>query len=121
MNTTPPLLALNNAQLTFGARTILEDVSLSLFPRDRVCLVGRNGSGKSTLLKVLAGNLELDKGERYTKPGLKIGILDQSLAPTEPISIFDFLKKQVESKIEPHILEETISHLELNSQKLLSN
>ena len=121
MTKTPPLLSLNNARLSFGARTILEDVSLSLFPRDRVCLVGRNGSGKSTLLKVLAGTLELDKGERFAKPGLKIGILDQSLAPSNPISILDFLKKQMSPDMEPHVLEETISHLELESQALLSS
>ncbi len=121
MNTTPPLLALNTARLAFGARTILDEVSLSLFPRDRVCLVGRNGSGKSTLLKVLAGTLELDRGERFVKPGLKIGILDQSLAPAEPISAFDFLKQQTKAEVEPYVLEETLSHLELDPQKLLSS
>jgi ABC transport system ATP-binding/permease protein len=121
MNTTPPLLTLNNANLTFGTKVILKDTSLSLFPRDRVCLVGRNGSGKSTLLKVLAGTLELDGGERYSKPSLKIGILDQSLAPPEAISAFDFLKKQVEEAVEPYVLEETLSHLELDPQKVLSS
>jgi len=121
MNTTPPLLALNNANLTFGTRVILKDTSLSLFPRDRVCLVGRNGSGKSTLLKVLAGTFELDAGERYVKPGLKIGILDQSLAPSESISAFDFLKKQAKKDVESYVFEETLSHLELDPQKMLSS
>ncbi|MBP9692025.1 MAG: ATP-binding cassette domain-containing protein [Alphaproteobacteria bacterium] len=121
MTKTPPLLALNDAYLTFGSRVILENVSLSLFPRDRVCLVGRNGSGKSTLLKVLAGTLELDRGQRYAKPGLKVGILDQSLAPLESISIQDFLRRHVGKEIEDHVLEETLSHLELPSDKLLSN
>jgi len=109
---------LNNAHLAFGARAILEDASLSLFPRDRVCLVGRNGSGKSTLLKVLAGMLELDRGDRFLKPGLKVGILDQSLAPSDSIPIFDFLKTK---EIESHVLEETLSHLELDPQTLLSS
>jgi ATP-binding cassette subfamily F protein uup len=121
MTKTPPLLTLNDAHLTFGARVILDNVSLSLFPRDRVCLVGRNGSGKSTLLKVLAGTLELDRGQRYAKPGLKIGILDQSLAPLDPIPIQDFLRKHVEKEIDDYVLEETLSHLELSSHKLLSN
>lgn len=118
MSHTPPLLALNNASLTFGARTILEDVTLSLLPRDRVCLVGRNGSGKSTLLKVLSGQQDLDRGERFLQPGTKIGILDQSLAPLEPISILDFLKQL---DMDQHVLEETLSHLELEPSKLLSN
>lgn len=117
---TPPLLTLNNAHLAFGSKAILDDASLSLFPRDRVCLVGRNGSGKSTLLKVLAGQLELDHGNRFIKPGLKVGILDQSLAPPDPISIFDFLKSHADKTIETHVLEETLSHLELDPQTLLS-
>jgi len=121
MTKTPPLLTLNNAHLSFGARTILDDVSLTLFPRDRVCLVGRNGSGKSTLLKVLTGTLELDRGDRFIKPGIKVGILDQALAPSDPISIFDFLKMQMDKSIEPYVLEETLSHLELDPQALLSS
>jgi ATP-binding cassette subfamily F protein uup len=121
MTKTPPLLTLNDAHLSFGSRTILNDVSLTLFPRDRVCLVGRNGSGKSTLLKVLAGTLELDKGSRFIKPGLKVGILDQSLAPADPISVFDFLKLQMDKTMEPHVLEETLSHLELDPQAFLSS
>jgi len=121
MTKTPPLLTLKDAHLSFGSRIILEDASLSLFPRDRVCLVGRNGSGKSTLLKVLAGMLELDKGDRFLKPGLKVGILDQSLAPSAALSILDFLKTQIDRHIEPHVLEETLSHLELDPQVLLSS
>lgn len=118
---TPPLFSLNNACLSFGSRTILDDASLSLFPRDRVCLVGRNGSGKSTLLKILAGTIELDQGTRFMKPGLKVGLLDQSLAPSQHLSIIDFLKIQVGKHFELHVLEETLSHLELNPQSLLSN
>lgn len=121
MTTTPPILTLNNAGLTFGARVILHDVSLSLLPRDRVCLVGRNGSGKSTLLKVIAGKLQLDRGEKFLKPGLKIAILDQSLAPSHPLSIFDYLKTELAQNLEDYVFEETLSYLELNPQKLLSS
>ncbi len=117
MTQSPPLLTLNQACLTFGTRVILDDVSLALMPRDRVCLVGRNGSGKSTLLKVLAGNLDLDKGERFLQPGLKVGILDQALAPSDPISIRDFLSKP---EIEHFVLEETLGNLQLDPEKKLN-
>lgn len=120
MITTPPLIALNNAHLTFGTREILEDASLTLFPKDRVCLVGRNGSGKSTLLKVLSGLINLDAGQYFAKPGLKMSILDQSLAPLKPLSILDFLKKHIGKEVETYRLEEIISHLELNPQAHLS-
>ncbi len=117
MTMTPPLLSLKDVSLSFGARQILADVSISIFPRDRICLVGRNGSGKTTLLKVLTGQIELDKGERFIKPGLRVGILDQSLAPSTSQTIFEFLHGTEEA----YILEETLSHLRLDPQKKLSS
>ena len=45
---------------------------------ERVCLVGANGSGKSTILKALAGEIELDRGERFAQPGIRIGYLPQN-------------------------------------------
>ncbi len=40
-------------------------------------MVGRNGSGKSTLLKALAGEVDLDSGERFLQPGTRIAYLRQ--------------------------------------------
>jgi len=40
-----------------GSRRILDSVSLTLAPGERIGLVGRNGVGKSTLLRVIAGQL----------------------------------------------------------------
>ena len=61
MNAIPPLLTLNKAHLRFGARVIFDDISLSLFPRDRACLVGRNGSGKNLEIALLIKEEELQK------------------------------------------------------------
>jgi len=49
--------------LSYGADEVLNDVSFILRPRDRVALVGRNGAGKTTLLRMLAGELDPDRGE----------------------------------------------------------
>lgn len=45
-----------------GDTWALDDVSLSIAPGERVCLVGANGSGKSTLARVIAGLAAPDKG-----------------------------------------------------------
>ena len=80
MIATPPLLALNNAHLAFGSRVILSEASLTLFPRDRICLVGRNGSGKSTLLYILS-TMDTDyKGELYIDNKLMTGLSIDQLA-----------------------------------------
>ncbi|MEI6414321.1 MAG: ATP-binding cassette domain-containing protein [Pseudomonadota bacterium] len=74
-----PILTLRSIQLSFGGDPLLEDLGLTLEPRERIALVGRNGTGKSTLLRVVAGEMAFDSGERTTAPGLKVGMLVQDL------------------------------------------
>ncbi|MCH8154482.1 MAG: sugar ABC transporter ATP-binding protein [Proteobacteria bacterium] len=59
----PPLVALNAATVAFGGVALFEALSIGLSRGERACLVGRNGSGKSTLLKLIAGELQPDRGE----------------------------------------------------------
>ena len=73
----PPLLTLSDIALTFGSTPLLESANLMVYPRERLCLVGRNGSGKSTLMKVAAGLVEQDKGDRFVKPGISWRYLPQ--------------------------------------------
>ncbi|MDB6453394.1 ABC-F family ATP-binding cassette domain-containing protein [Falsirhodobacter sp. 20TX0035] len=72
-----PLLQLNEISLTWGGDPIFDGLSLVVQPGDRVALVGRNGSGKSTLMKVMAGLVEVDKGERTLAPGVTTGYMEQ--------------------------------------------
>ena len=59
--------------LSYGTRTLLDDISLGLGGGEAVGVVGRNGAGKTTLLQVLAGTLVPDAG-RVTHTGhLSIG------------------------------------------------
>jgi ATP-binding cassette subfamily F protein uup len=73
----PPLLALQDIALTFGADPLLVGAGISVSAGDRVCLVGRNGSGKSTLLRIAAGLVQADSGRRFTQPGATIRYLPQ--------------------------------------------
>jgi ABC transport system ATP-binding/permease protein len=77
MNTSPPLLTVQNLKVHFGGKPLFNNLSFGLFKGDRISLVGRNGSGKSTLLKVLAGLQDLDEGECIKKTGLKIAYVPQ--------------------------------------------
>jgi ATP-binding cassette subfamily F protein uup len=73
----PPILVLRDIHLTFGRTALLEGAEFSVLPGDRLCLVGRNGSGKSTLLKIVAGQVEADRGERFVQPGATLRYLAQ--------------------------------------------
>jgi ATP-binding cassette subfamily F protein 3 len=57
-------LSLENADMGYGAKTVLSQVNLRLERGRHLGVVGINGAGKSTLLKSLAGMLPLLAGER---------------------------------------------------------
>ena len=73
----PPLLVLDHVMVTFGGKPLFSDLDAVVRRRDRICLVGRNGSGKSTLIGLMAGQVEVDAGERYQASGTRIGVLQQ--------------------------------------------
>ncbi|OUR77996.1 elongation factor 3 [Alphaproteobacteria bacterium 46_93_T64] len=72
-----PILALQDARITFGGGDLFNNISLGVEPGMRIALVGRNGSGKSTLLKAIAGDIELDGGDRFVQTGTRVGYLKQ--------------------------------------------
>lgn len=71
------LLSLFQASKSFGARKILDSVSLAIDSGEKLAIIGKNGAGKSTLLKLLTQEIELDDGVLSKKPNLSIQILPQ--------------------------------------------
>lgn len=85
-----PLLALERESAGYDGRRVLGDVSLTLYPGDRIALLGRNGAGKSTCMKLLAGELPELGGTRAEARDLSIGYfaqhqLEQLLAEESPL------------------------------------
>jgi ATP-binding cassette subfamily F protein 3 len=70
-------LHVSTVALSFGADEVLTDVSAIVRPGDRVALVGRNGAGKTTLLRILAGELQPDRGEVSLPAGTRVALHDQ--------------------------------------------
>ncbi|MGD9841829.1 MAG: ATP-binding cassette domain-containing protein [Steroidobacteraceae bacterium] len=73
------LLRFDNVSLAFGARPLLDHVSLQVAAGDRICLVGRNGEGKSSLLKLARGEAPPDEGIVWVKPGARMAYLVQDI------------------------------------------
>jgi len=71
------LIDLLNINKNYSAQKILVNTTFNLEEGERVVLVGKNGSGKSTIMKIASGALDFDEGERITRQGLEIKMLDQ--------------------------------------------
>jgi ATP-binding cassette subfamily F protein uup len=73
------LLRFDNVSLAYGARPLLDHVSLHIDAGERVCLVGRNGEGKSSLLKLARGEQPPDEGIVWMQPGARMAHLAQDI------------------------------------------
>src|SRR5471030_2838852 len=74
------MLTLSEIGKSFGARTLFEDVSLSINLGERIALVGPNGAGKSTLFSIILGTGEPDSGSVVIDKHTTIGYLPQETA-----------------------------------------
>jgi len=64
---------------------LINHLSITIKPHDRVCVVGKNGKGKTTLLKLLAGTLKPTGGNTTCSPTITKGFFEQ----TNVISLVD--------------------------------
>ena len=69
------MISVSNLSMRYGAKVLFEDVTINFIPGRRYGLTGPNGSGKSTFMKVLAGDLDPQKGT-VVRPR-KISVLRQ--------------------------------------------
>ncbi|HEV2599391.1 ABC-F family ATP-binding cassette domain-containing protein [Sphingopyxis sp.] len=72
-----PILSYEGLGLVQGSGWLFEDLDIYVGERDRLALIGRNGAGKTTLLKLLAGQIDADKGKRVIVPGTHVVMLEQ--------------------------------------------
>lgn len=62
-----PLIEIRNISKYFGSVIALNDVSMSVYPNEVMCLLGDNGAGKSTLIKTLAGVHQQSDGKYFVE------------------------------------------------------
>lgn len=56
------VISLQNIEKSYGTRLLFKEVNITFTTEKRLGLVGINGTGKSTFLKILARQMEADKG-----------------------------------------------------------
>ena len=71
------MLTVSEVTKSYGGKILFEDVTTSFEPGHRYGLTGANGAGKSTFMKILAGQLEPDKGTVSRLPRTRLSVLHQ--------------------------------------------
>ena len=99
-STGQPLIAAEDVSLSYGEKTVLDRVSLSVGRGEIVTIVGPNGAGKSTLVRVLLGLVEASSGKIKRSKNLRIGYVPQRFTAPEnlPLTVERLLRLTVKAK-----------------------
>ena len=83
------MITASNIALAYGKRVIFQDVNIKFTPGNCYGLIGANGAGKSTFLKILAGQLEADRGQISKGPRQRIAVLNQDQFAFDEHTVFN--------------------------------
>lgn len=74
------MLEVNDLSFSYSGamHPLIEHLSLSIEKGERIAIIGKNGRGKSTILRLLAGELNPDKGFFKRSENLSIGYFGQT-------------------------------------------
>ena len=78
-----------SVSLSFGADTILENVTFTVNEGEKLGIIGVNGEGKSSLFSIITGKYEPTSGAVYIAKGRSIGILEQNVCNESTRTILD--------------------------------
>lgn len=70
-------ISTHNVRISLAGSLIVDQVTFTLSPGDRIALVGPNGMGKTTFLKVVSGELEAESGSVQRAPTISVARLEQ--------------------------------------------
>ncbi len=90
------LMTVQGVSKSFGMKSVLKDISLTLQQGARMGLIGVNGSGKSTLFRLIAGQMEPDEGSISLMRGTRVGMLTQEADIQSDLTVREELSRVFE-------------------------
>jgi len=100
-----PIIELKNIDAGYQNKAVISNVSLTVYDRDFIGIIGPNGGGKTTLLKTILGFLRPLRGTiRYALDRSEIGYLPQGNQVDDrfPITVKEVVASGLEQGLKIH-------------------
>ena len=108
------ILSVQNLVFNFPTEDLFDDITFSIYEKDRVAFVGANGTGKTTLIKLILGQETPNKGNINLARGLSVGYLSQNVIQSESNTLYEeallVFKDIIALGKELQLMEEKISN-----------
>lgn len=72
------MLQVRDIALQYGKRVLFDEVNLQFTKGNCYGIIGANGAGKSTFLKIMAGEIDPNRGSVEITPGERMAVLSQN-------------------------------------------
>ena len=95
-----PYLQAENLSKRYGDQVLFEDISFTIFQKQKVALIAKNGVGKTSLMELLAGNDSPDAGKITITSGLRLGYLKQDQNWNYEATVFDEVFRSNNEKLQ---------------------
>lgn len=119
------LITLKDISVRFGEKTVLNGISLDIFPNEITVILGESGCGKSTLLKTITGLIKPETGSihifgepfdgadesKHDQMLRRMGVLFQNGALLNSVTIRDNVAIPLEqhSRLDPDLIDKNVA------------
>ena len=115
------IFSLRDVDVRFGKKEIFKGLNLNIHRGNLIALVGKNGVGKTTLMKIIMGTQEIDNGELWNYPGLKVTYFTQHFELDFSKSVEKEMSKVIENDDEKYKIDIYCDNLNLNKTAKIKN
>ncbi|NDT50021.1 ABC-F family ATP-binding cassette domain-containing protein, partial [Francisella tularensis subsp. holarctica] len=90
------MIFFKNVSYQVEIKELFNNINFSIFPNQKIGLVGKNGTGKTTLFNLIKGNLTPDKGDIEIAKNTRIVTVKQEVDDFE-VKVIDYVVNGIES------------------------